>query len=194
MMGTAWLAAAFAGVMLAVAAYCTGRLAVSGARARPTERDVDAVHVAEGVAMAGMLVPRLNLVPGAWWEAVFGIAAGWFAWQALRGVPRRGMRPHRAVHYLPHLIEATAMLLMLAAVPAQVLSPPGAGMASPGGAGGTRLAGVILAVFLAGYATWTADRMTAVPSAAGPALAPRLAACCQIGVSVTMACMLITMV
>lgn len=199
MTGPFWLAATFAAAMLMVAVYCAGRLVVSALGDRATERDVDGVHVAEGVAMAGMLVPRLNLPPGAVWDIVFGIAAGWFAWRAARVARRRGAAGYRAHHYLPHLAEAAAMLLMLAAVPAvRAVTGPGAGMSGPAGGNGLSVAGFILAVFLLGYVLWTADRMTALRAVGPPSggvlvLAPRLAACCQIAVSVTMAYMLITM-
>ncbi len=58
MAGPAWLAGLLAVVMIATAVYCASRLAVAWRRRRPTEYDVDAVHVLMGVAMAEMLVPR----------------------------------------------------------------------------------------------------------------------------------------
>jgi len=46
--------------MLSVAAYCVSRLICARPRGRTTERDVDTVHCAEGVAMAGMLVLQVG--------------------------------------------------------------------------------------------------------------------------------------
>jgi hypothetical protein len=63
MSGPAWLAGSFAILMIVIAGYCAARLAVSRLRARNTERDADALHVLMGVAMAGMLEPRLTPVP-----------------------------------------------------------------------------------------------------------------------------------
>ena len=72
--------------MLLTAGYCAGRLVAARVQRRPAERDVDLVHVLMGVAMAGMLVPRISLRPaGLWtgiWAVVFAAAAGWFAWRA----------------------------------------------------------------------------------------------------------------
>jgi hypothetical protein len=39
----------------------------------------------DGVAMAGMLVPRLDLFPHHGWEVIFGAAAVWFGWRAVGG-------------------------------------------------------------------------------------------------------------
>ena len=107
MSGPAWLAGGFAALMIMVAVYCAGRLAVSRLRGRDTELDTDGLHVLMGVAMAGMLEPGLSPVPGTAWRAVFAVAAAWFACQAIRagaagrrravpapGAARRRMRRH----------------------------------------------------------------------------------------------------
>jgi len=73
------LAHALAALMIAVSLYCAGRLAVARARRRITERDADLAHVAMGVAMAGMLVPRLNPLWDGAWEPIFAVSAAWFA-------------------------------------------------------------------------------------------------------------------
>jgi hypothetical protein len=186
--GPGWLAGTLAAVMLSVAAYCVSRLICARPRGRATERDVDTAHGAEGAAMAGMLVPSLGLLPGVMWKAAFAAAVGWFASRAIRARRRDGARTPPPGHYLPHLMESGAMLYMLAAVPA------------------ARAAGAfVFALFPLGYAVWTADRFTALrapapgppvtgsPVTGPPPLAPRLADCCQIVVSITMAYMLITM-
>ena len=96
MAGPSWLAGVLAAVMIAIAVYCASRLAISRLWRRETEFDADAVHVVMGVAMAGMLVPRLSPLPDSTWEAVFGTAAAWFAWQAIR-TRRRTARDSLAV-------------------------------------------------------------------------------------------------
>ena len=81
-------------------------------------------HVAMGLAMAGMLVPRLKVLPDGVWEAVFVAIALWFTWHGVRFVGRGvGDRvagaTHGLSHYLIHLVMALAMLYMyLADVPA----------------------------------------------------------------------------
>jgi hypothetical protein len=52
--------------------------------ARPTDRHVDGIHVLMGVAMAGMLVPRLRVFWIGGWEVIFGIGAVWFAGRGRR--------------------------------------------------------------------------------------------------------------
>jgi hypothetical protein len=247
-----WLAGAFAAVMIAIALYSAGRLAASRLRQRETEFDADAVHIVMGVAMAGMLVPRLSPLPDSAWEAVFAIAAAWFAWQAIR-TPRPAARADwRCPHPVPHLVECMAMIYML--LPAAPGSRPAGqegGMPMPGVGGSPGAAvrfpalAVVLALFMLGYVVWAADQLTSLaqrrtavtartgagyppappgalttestlstagtpgaarapstPGAAGthpaspagrPMLAPRLAACAKIAMSITMGYMLILM-
>ena|SRR6516164_7226155 len=217
MAGPSWLAAGFAAIMIVTAGYCAGRLAVARSRRRATEVDADMLHTVMGVAMAGMLVPRVSPLPDGVWEALFGVAAAWFAWQAIR---RGGAGGWRSAHPLPHLVECAAMIYMFAAVPGP---EPGAmvGMGRP--AGSVLALAVVLALFMVGYVLWTADQLTAQLTAhltalrspavggvagselalrgvpdqagqlAGPALAPGLAACATIAMSLTMGYMLLVM-
>jgi Domain of unknown function (DUF5134) len=197
-----WLAGTLAAVMIVTAAYSAGRLVVSRLRGRSTEFDADALHVAMGAAMAGMLVPGLAVLPDGAWAAVFGIAAAWFGWHAVsahrRGVAARGRFP------LPHLVECAAMLYMLSPMDVPRSSHPGpaavmAGMGGAAGAtGGFPVLAIMLALFMVCYIVWTADRLTALarhttPGADTGALSPKLAACGKIAMSATMGYMLILM-
>jgi cytochrome b561 len=236
MAGPSWLAWTFAGVMIIVSGYCLTRLAASWRQHRPTDHRVDAIHVLMGVAMAGMLVPRLRV----FWTVVFAVGAAWFGWLAIRefrGRPTVGGRPG---HHLQHLLACGAMLYMYLAV-ATVAKAAAGGSAMDGmAAGGAhfRTLALVLAMALLGYVVWTVDRLSslapvaalaarsaAVPVLAGavagggasladaggedagsaphdggqaPAgpgrrvpLSPRLAACCEIAMGVTMGYMLI---
>jgi hypothetical protein len=199
MSGPAWLADALAVVMIATAVYCVSRIATARRRRRPTEYDVDGVHVVMGVAMAGMLVPRLSLVSGGAWAVVFGGAATWFGAQTVRGY-RRGRRENRSAHHMPHLLASGAMLYMVLALPAAGRARLSMG-AGPG-AGFPALA-LILALALIGYVIWTTDRLTSLAPVAvagtqvravtGPPMSLRLAACCDIVMGLTMGYMLILM-
>jgi hypothetical protein len=228
--GPAWLAGGLALLMLLVAVICAGRLALHRVRGRATELDADGLHVLMGIAMAGMLEPRLTLIPDAAWLVAFAVAAAWFTGQAIRSRVRGRPRGWRCAHPAPHAVECGAMLFMLR--PAG-LAGHGAAAAMPGmnavgaspAAGNPALA-LVLALFMLGYLLWTADRLAAASrsrSAAGirgespqplqartpgtpgpavaapglpavrPALAPRLAACYKIAMSIGMGYMLVTM-
>jgi Domain of unknown function (DUF5134) len=238
--GRPWLADALAVIMIVTAVYCASRLVVAAAQRRATEHDVDLVHIVMGVAMAGMLVPRINPLWSSAWAVVFGAATAWFGWRVFRGY--RLARPDRFAHahHVPHLVMSGAMVYMLSAA-----SRPGPGAASPGlamgasVAGGARfpLAALVLAIFMVGYVVWVGDRLPALATVrawvAGPAMAaamaaaagldapgldasgsqvaavqeaparsaaalrapvsPRLAACCEIIMGITMGYMLILM-
>jgi hypothetical protein len=239
-----WLAGTFAAIMIVTAAYCAGRLVIARTRHRATEHDVDLVHMVMGVAMAGMLVPRIDPLWGSAWAVVFGAAAAWFGWRVFQGY-RLG-RPDKFAHasHVPHLVMSGAMVYMLVASPKPGPGPGSAGsgatMGGPaGGAAHFPLAALVLALFMLGYVMWVADRLPALapvrtliitahamtaglyPAAGGGApvplvaaegsraaalaspdradrglpvpLSPRLAACCEIAMGVTMGYMLITM-
>jgi Domain of unknown function (DUF5134) len=194
---TGWLAGGFAILMVVTAVYCAARLAVSRRPGRTTERDADALHVLMGVAMAGMLEPRLTPIPVAAWRVVFVAAAAWFAWQATR--PGRRARPARCAHPAAHAVECAAMVYMLLPIGSW---PAGHGpaMAMPGMNQGTTTGNpaltLLLALFMLGYVLWAVDRLTHLPrtpAAGRPVLAPRLAASYKVAMAVTMGYMLITM-
>jgi hypothetical protein len=181
-----WLAGTLAGVMIATAAYCLGRIAAARRWQRWTSYDVDGIHVLMGVAMAGMLAPRLNPLTGSgWarngWEVLFGAAAFWFAWQAVRGRHHRAAAATSATaHHLQHLLACGAMVYMfLAVVPATAGNdtagngaasmamggPAGRGLPGPGS--GVPALALVLALGLLGYVIWTTDRLMSLARAAG---------------------------
>jgi Domain of unknown function (DUF5134) len=176
MAGPSWLAGAFAAVMIVTAGYSASRLAISRLRRQVTELDADALHAVMGVAMAGMLMPQLTVLPGSAWAAVFGIAAAWFGWHAIRAKGTAAPGSSRCRYPVPHLIECAAMLYML--LPAHVPHPAqaGTGMAmagmSPaaGPAGSFPVLAIVLALFMLGCVVWTTDRLAAL--ARGEAIAP----------------------
>ena len=215
-----WLVAAFAVLMLLVAGFSAGRLAMSSLLNRSAESVADSLHVLMGVAMAGMLEPRLSPLPDGLWRAVFAVAAAWFTYQAVRvRAQRQGQRAcPGCVHPAPHAVECFAMVYML--LPAgHAASARGPAMAMPGMSAGTGsiasnpALALMLALFMLGYILWTADRLAtrsrsgpvaarpaarwgqphAADVAAGLALAPRVAACCSIVMALTMGYMLLTM-
>ncbi len=249
MTGPSWLAKLLAAVMIATAAYCFSRLVAARRWRRPTDYDVDGVHILMGVAMAGMLVPRLNPFWDSGWEVIFGGATAWFGWQTFRGYRNELAVGRRWVaHHLQHVVACGAMLYMFLAVAPIKAGSSGSGMAMGGSGSATTFPtlALVLALALIGYVIWTADRFTSLapvaalramtaqvgaivapalaPSpasssagaeasggtatqvaraAAGPdggqaaqprpPMSPRLAACCEIAMGLTMGYMLITM-
>jgi hypothetical protein len=170
MAGPSWLAGTFAAIMILTAAYSASRLATSRRWGRATEYDADALHAVMGTAMAGMLVPRLNMLPGTAWAAVFGAAAAWFGWHAIRargiGTPGRS----RCRYPVPHLIECATMLYMLLPLHDSRPAHGGTAMAMPGmassaGPGSFPALAVVLALFMLGYIVWTTDRLTTLARA-----------------------------
>ncbi len=197
MVGQPWLADTLAVAMLATAAYCAVRLAVSHIWRRGTERDVDLMHVVMGVAMAGMLVSRLNPFTNQVWEGAFGVATAWFGWRIAHDF-RGGRMDRRAVgHHVPHLLACVAMLYMLTAVSGGLgatLGPApraamdaamGRGSGSPGAPVGIPALTVVLAVALLGSVVWTADRLTPAPAGTpgGAAASPQAASAGDLGAS-----------
>jgi Domain of unknown function (DUF5134) len=173
MAGPSWLAGTFAVVMILTAAYSASRLAVSRLRGQATEFDADALHAVMGAAMAGMLVPRFNVLPYGMWVTIFGIGAAWFGWHTLHaaGLGISGRSPCRFP--APHLIECVAMLYMLLSLrgprTASAGTPIGmAGMSTSAGPAGFPALAVVLALFMLGYIVWTTDRLTALARAQAP--------------------------
>ncbi len=174
MAGPSWLAVPLAAVMIATAVYCAGRLAAARLWRRSTEVDADSVHLAMGIAMAGMLLPGLRPLPVTAWEAVFGAAALWFACQAVRGRLRQNAAASRGPysHPVPHLVESAAMVFMLAVLPGswpgwsdRAMAMPGMGGGRMGTGGSLSALAVVLALFMIGYVLWTADQLTALARA-----------------------------
>jgi hypothetical protein len=178
MAGPSWITGTLAAVMILTAAYSASRLAGSRLRGLATETDTDGLHALMGTAMAGMLVPRLTLLPASAWAMVFGAAAAWFGACALRS-RTTGTSNWRCRYPVPHLVECIAMLYMLLAVPAAQARPgmamPGMGVA-PGEQAGFPALAVVLALFILGYLMWTTDQLATLARAraitAGPATIP----------------------
>lgn len=183
MTGPTWLAPALAAVMLLIAFGGTVRLAIWRLRRRAAEPESDVIHALMGVAMAGMLEPRIGVVPGNAWLALFAAATTWFTWRTIRARGRtqqagdRRSRPAswQCAHPAPHSVECAAMIYML--VPTSASSHTSAmampGMAGPASAANPAFA-FILALFMLGSIVWTADRLTSQSRARAAATSRRL--------------------
>jgi hypothetical protein len=176
----AWLTGSFAALMLTVATYCAGRLTVTRRWQRRTELDTDAGHVLMGLAMAGLLVARLRILPAATWEAVFTAGTAWFAWQLVKSRRHTAPVSWRCLHPAPHLVECVAMLYMFFAATPLMARAAAPGMTDLAPSRFSVLA-LLMALFMVGYVVRVADRLplrSPAPSVAvSPvsALAPALA-------------------
>ena len=163
MISPAWLAYLLAAVVITVALFSAARLVAARGRRRRCEVDADSMHVVMGIAMAGMFVPELAVLPDPLWAVLFATGAAWFGWRAIRvrrlaaaGAPapgamlsgpaavsaaahsahasRRGLGRDCCPFPVPHLIDCLAMVYALLAVPAIVATS--APQASGGMGGG----------------------------------------------------------
>jgi hypothetical protein len=101
-----------AALMLVVGVYCVGRIFLSFAAHRKTQRDADAVHAVMGFSMAGMLMPSLAAVPTGLWVLVFCASTLWFGWRTVRDSDNAAAGRLIGQH-LPHLLMSAAMVYVL---------------------------------------------------------------------------------
>jgi hypothetical protein len=171
-----WVAGVLAAVLLLIAGYCATRLVTARWWQRSTDHGVDVMHTVMGVAMAGMLVPRLSLLQARAWAVLFAAGAAWFGWQI-----RQDRRPHRAArrarpaasapagppapagHHGAHVLSCAAMVCMLLAAPD--LSAP-----MTAGRGALPVVALLLAVAVAVSVVVSTDRIPAPRPA--PVLVP----------------------
>ena len=170
MIDPSWLADVLAGLVLATAVYCAGRIVVSLTRGRRIELDTDLAHLLMGIGMAGMFVTRLAILDTATWSVVFALVAAWYLLRIAMET-RGGTGAVASVrHHAGHLVSALAMLYMFLAVPGNAADAsaqagssmgamaPGMSMASGMGAHLPTLA-LLFALMLFGYAVLVADRI-----------------------------------
>ena len=166
------------GIMLFTSLYCVARLVAARVWRRPLHRDTNLAHLADGVAMAGMLDGTFKTLPNGAWDVVFGFFTLWFAVRGARFVVRHGVAAtdddhvHHVSHYLSHLAMAGAMLYMFLESSPSGVGSPTASMSAMGAAGATsNLTGLtlLLVVVLFASAVWHADGLTRYTTA-GPAL------------------------
>jgi hypothetical protein len=119
MSSPAWIPGIFGAVMLLVAEVSAGQLVLAHARTRRggTDDDIAVSHLLMGIAMAGVLVPGLSILPNPVWEVVFAVMTAWFAWCLWLESRGRGAAAVGRGHYAPHLVHSAAMLYIFAARP-----------------------------------------------------------------------------
>jgi hypothetical protein len=131
----------FGAVMLLVAEVSAGQLVVARAWTRRGGADADIAvsHLLMGIAMAGILLPGLSILPNAAWEVIFAVMTAWFVWCLWRESRRHGAAAVVRGHYAPYLVFSAAMLYIFAALPG--LPAGGSGMSMSGTGGMSGMAG-----------------------------------------------------
>jgi len=135
----AWILEIFAVVMILVAEVSAGQLVVARAWTRRGSADagIAVSRLLAGIAIAGILVPGLSILPNAAWVVVFAVMTAWFAlclWREGRGRAAAAVRGH----YAPQLVHSAAMLYLFAALAGPSVEGSGMSMSgmSTSGAGG----------------------------------------------------------
>ena len=161
----AWILEIFAAVMFLVAEVSAGQLVIARAWTRRDSADADIAvsRLLTGIAVAGILVPGLSILPNAAWEVAFAVMTAWLAWRLWLESRGRGAAVARG-HYAPPLVQSAAMLYIFAALAAQSVSSTGgmAGMAGWSSSGLPALhaptLALIFALLLVAFAVHDLDR------------------------------------
>jgi hypothetical protein len=219
----AWILGTFAAIMILVAEASAGQLAAARAWTRrgSSGADVAASHLLMGIAMAGILVPGLSILPNTAWEVVFAVMTAWFIRCLWRESRRSGAAAVAHGYSAPHLAHSAAMLYMFAALtsPSVVGSGmpmsgmggmPGMAGGSPGGMPTLRAStlALIFALLLIAFTVHDMDRPSGVDGyfrvvghRSVPAhtterllLSPAVVKGCQVAIGVTMAFILIFLI
>jgi hypothetical protein len=137
----AWILEIFAVVMILVAEVSAGQLVLARAWTRrgSTDADIAVSRLLMGIAMAGILVPGLSILPNGAWEVVFAVITSWFVWCLRRESRGRSAATVARGHYAPHLVHSAAMLYLFVALAGT--SAAGAGMSMSGMGGMSGMAG-----------------------------------------------------
>jgi len=128
----------FGAVMLLVAEVSAGQLVLAYAWARRGGADADIAvsHLLMGIAMAGILLPGLSILPHAAWEVIFAVMTAWFVWCLWWESWRRGAATVASGHYAPHLVDSAALLYLFAALAGPSAEGSGMSMSGTGGISG----------------------------------------------------------
>ncbi len=213
----AWILEIFAAVMILVAEAAAGRLVAARAWIRRDGADADIAvsQLLTGIALAGILVPSLSILPNAVWAVAFAAMTAWFAWCLRRESRGRGVAAGARGDHAPPLVNSAAMLYLVAALGGP--SAGGSGMSgmgwTSGTAGGSSPGGpalhasalaLIFALLMIAVTVRDLDRRALTADAEGPAsaggiayaaerllLSPAVVKGCRVAMSVTVAFLLI---
>jgi Domain of unknown function (DUF5134) len=166
----AWILETFAAMMVLVAEVSAVQVVMARAWTRRggARAGIAVSQLLMGIAMAGILVSGLSILPNAVWEVVFAVMTAWFAWCLWRENRGRAAASVAHGHYAPHLVHSAAMLYLFAAMAGPSAAGPGgmSGMAW-GSAGGmptlhAPMLALIFALLLIAFTVHDLDRQAGV--------------------------------
>jgi Domain of unknown function (DUF5134) len=202
-----WFTAGLVALMIATALFHLARMLGTWRLGRAHTYDIDAAHVLMGVAMVVMLVePRAPAIT-AWMALGVAVPTVWFSCQAVRRYVLHGARA--GCGPAQQALASAAMLYILvlaaadgtpsAALPGTAMTAMSMPASAPGSATGIRVLVPLAVLVVAALVVWKAAQVRATAKLhrpAGPAcdvLAPTLAHCCQLAMTVTSGYMLVAM-
>ena len=160
-----FLTAILSTLMILIAGYGAWRLAIARAWGRTTDVETDALHLAAGIAAAGLLASWAHTLPTGVWAALFAAAGLYFA---ARAVTVRGDRDLRSGPLGRAVVCAVLVYCFLAGVGPSTLNGSTAGQYTMAGMPGMILdktisfpaLGLLTVAGLAFYAVAELSRMS----------------------------------
>lgn len=94
----AWLTALVSALMIFVAAYSAWRLAISRVWDRATDHEADILHLAIGIAAAGLVADWAHTLPRSVWTTLFALGGIYFAIRTFRAWADGSVRAKLLAH------------------------------------------------------------------------------------------------
>lgn len=206
-----WLTAFVSTLMIFIAGYSAWRLAISRAWGRATDYESDILHLAVGVAAAGLIAKWAHTLPRSVWTVLFVAGGVYFAYRTYRSWADRSVRGRLLADTA---CCAVVVYMFAAGVAPSTLTGSTAGLYTmagmPGMIADTTITypaiGLIFAVGLCFYAVTVLNRMQPMTAEDGPAqssggsgeggsglmLAPRSVDVCRILIVLVLAYAILT--
>ncbi|WP_233834266.1 DUF5134 domain-containing protein [Paraburkholderia sp. ZP32-5] len=203
MLMPAWLLGSLTTVMLGLALVNTCRLllrllplysrSIAGSARTHTQwhdiagLDAELAQCLMAISMAGVLIPRIAVLPALTWQVVFVGLAAWFGLQCLDGVRANGADGLWHRHGVIHLLHCLATVYMFSNAQIGPLCSQQSGVA------GYLTLAHIIAFVIGGECVWSLFRASANRRLAARAEASTQSLVCRCAMAMSMAIMLLTM-
>ena len=188
-----WLTTLVSTLMILVAGYSAWRLAISYAWGRVTDHESDVLHLAVGVAAAGLVADWAHTLPRSVWTGIFIVGGVYFAVRTYLAWYDRALR---GKHLAQSACCGVLVYMFLAGVAPTTINGSTAGQYTMAGMDGMILdqtitypsIGLVFVVGLCFYAVTVLNRIAPLPVGEGAAraesnsliLAPRSVEVCRI--------------